>query len=115
MVLVFFLINDHKDNLYNQGKKNVIDMEFEPNEYAGFSYKKGQNPKMLLIAKSNASVKLLYPDGTSLSLNLASGDSYSIKEDKDVLISSDKPKVIDVFMDNEERKYLGTLESFYVF
>lgn len=115
LVLVFFLIKDYKNSLYYKGKSDITDLDFKTNEYAGFSYKKGQHPKMVLIAKSDVSVKLSYTTGASLTINLVNGDTYFLKEDEDVLISSEKPKLVDVFSDHNELNYLGNLESFYIF
>jgi transcriptional regulator with XRE-family HTH domain len=115
LVLFFFLMKDYKNNLYYNGRKNITDVEFRTNEYAGFSYKTGRHPKMVLIAKSDVSINLRYAEGFSTTLNLANGDTYFIRDDKDVLISSNKPKLIDVFAEQNELSYLGNLESFYVF
>ncbi len=83
--------------------------------YAGFSYNKEVNGKIMLMAKSDLGVKLNYADNLVKSEYLTSGEVYFLSSDKDVLISSNRPKDIDVFSDDENGKYLGTLEEFYVY
>jgi len=78
------------------------------------SYKKEKDKKIMLIAKDKTEIKLHYSDSDIINKVLEVGEVYFFEDNREVLISSDEPKEVEVFSDDEKGKYLGTLEDFYM-
>jgi transcriptional regulator with XRE-family HTH domain len=114
---LFFFLERNSDSLSAAifDESYFIISKVNENPYAGFSFKKDVNNKIMLVATKDLTIKLNYSDNYVENKYISLGEVYFLDDNKDVLISSDSPHDVDIFTDDTQGKYLGTLKDFYMY
>lgn len=80
-------------------------------EQKGLASIKGDGRQLILMANEELNIYITSSEGEKTSKRMSAGEIYFLPNDKDKLVTSDNPAALDVFLDQKENSFLGTLES----
>lgn len=107
-VILFILLYENNSNtkLYKpeiniSGKSSVLSPRL--------AYLKDDPRKLIIMANEELTITITKSDGTSEDKLMTAEEIFFLPKEEDILITADKPDMLDIFIDDQNNTFLGSL------